>query len=88
MLFQFDLRDICIQLFINKFTNLSKFFHTAENQSTILDKAFIVVISSYTVMSVNRTVLINLNSDFKIKMNFSDLYEDSDTVAVIVMQHR
>ncbi len=85
MLFQFDLRDICIQLFINKFTNLSEFFHTAENQSTILDKTFIIVMSSYTVTSVNRTVFIDLNSGFKIKMNSSDLYEGLDTVAVIVM---
>ncbi len=88
LLFQFDLRDIHIQLFINKFTNLSEFFHTAENQSTTLDKTFIVVMSLYTVMSVNRTVFIDLNSDFKIKMNSSDSYEDSDTVAVIAAQHR
>ncbi len=88
LLFQFDLRDICIQLFIDKFTNLSKFFHTAENQSTTLDKAFIVVMSSYTVMSVNRTVFIDLNSGFKIKTDSSDSYRGSDTVAVIVTQHR
>ncbi len=85
MLFQFDLRDIHIQLFIDKFTNLSKFFHTAENQSTTLDKTFIVVMSSYTVTSVNKTVFIDLNSGFKIKTDSSDLYEDSDTVAVKVM---
>ncbi len=44
--------------------------------------------SLYTVMSVNRTVFINLNLSFKIKMNSLDLYEDLDTVAVIVMQHK
>ncbi len=83
LLFQFDLRDIHIQLFMSKLTNSSKLFYTAKNWSTTLNKTLIIVKFSYTVISVNRIFFISLNTfslslDFKLKMNSLYLYDDLD----------
>ncbi len=86
--FQFNLKDIHIQLFINRLTNLSESFYTL-NCFITLDKTFIVVMSLYTVTLVSRIVFINLymfslSLDFKLKMNSSYLYDCLDTAVMTV----